>query len=110
MPIMSGMDAYLRGLYTYYARNSKQQDYQAGGYGLLNLYFGVRARGGVWDVTAFAKNATNTNRALQVDKVMNLLLQDQGFTPYFPQPGYTSVRVTPWREFGLQVRYSFGAR
>jgi iron complex outermembrane receptor protein len=110
MPIMSTMDAYLRGLYTFYARNSKQQDYQAGSYGLLNLYLGIRATDGTWDVTAFAKNATNTNRALQVDKVMNVLVQDQGLLQYFPQPGYTSVRVTPWREFGLQVRYSIGAR
>jgi iron complex outermembrane receptor protein len=110
MPIVSTMDAYLRGLYTYYPKNSKQVDYQAGSYGLLNLYLGVRAPDGTWDVTFFGKNVTNANRTLATDTALSVLTQDQGLAPYFAQPGYTTVRVTPWREFGLQVRYAFGSR
>jgi iron complex outermembrane receptor protein len=110
MPVTGTIDAYLRGLFTYYARNSKQLYYQAPSYGLLNLYLGIRSGDGTWDVSAYAKNVADTKRTLQRDQVINVLLQDQGLLQYFPTPGYTTIRVTPWREVGLQVRYSFGSR
>jgi iron complex outermembrane receptor protein len=107
------MDAYVRGLFTYYGRSQNDptnalDDVTA--YGLLNLFAGIRDPDGGWEISAFAKNVTNTFRVL-----------NRGLTPYSTnyrliaaaQNGvttYRSVAVTSPREFGVSLRIAVGSR
>jgi hypothetical protein len=58
----------------------------------------------------FANNLLNTRQLLAVNAVEQV--SSGGAAAIFGQPGsgYRQVSYTPRREFGLLVRYAFGAR
>ncbi|CAN7341411.1 TonB-dependent receptor plug domain-containing protein [Phenylobacterium sp. LjRoot225] len=120
-PISDSVDGYVRGLLSYYPKN-RQDPYNTydnvTDYGLLNLYGGVRSKDGAWDVSLYAKNITKTqktlNRANGVVTTQFQALQPPTFTSVVSGNSASSylgdVRLTPVREFGVNVRYAFGSR
>lgn len=120
-PLTSKMDYFLRGLLDFDGKsendpNNSLDDVDA--YALLNLYAGLRAPDGQWEVTVFGKNVFNTYRTLS----QNLA---PGFTPvrsavlgsgggistttdnYYSN--YSPITSTRPREFGVNVRFKFGS-
>lgn len=100
------MRAFLRGTLQIYGNstNDEQNIYDdVPSYALLNLYAGVRAEDGHWELTAFAKNLTNTFRVLSRDSSPQVV---NGAT----QSNYRLVTTTDAREFGLSLKYAFGSR
>ncbi|CAN7541680.1 TonB-dependent receptor [Phenylobacterium sp. LjRoot219] len=108
-PISDRVDGYVRGLFTYYPDNPRDNEtFTIDAYGLLNLYAGVRDAGGGWEVAVFAKNVTKTSQVISQE---SLQVQSQGgLGNYFGPTGYYNVRYTPPRQVGLNVRYAFGSR
>lgn len=117
VPVLPDADVFVRGLFQYRPNNSNvpTNPYDTvKAYGLLNLYAGLRSADGAWEVTAFAKNLTNTYRTLSRSDT-----PATAFTSAFPaqnipaasfSSNYVRVSSTPPREFGLSVRYAFGGR
>jgi iron complex outermembrane recepter protein len=102
-PIAADMDAFLRGQFTYYPSNRFQTPLmKIDSYGLLNLYAGLRAADGMWEVNVFAKNVLNERQLLDVSPA----------NPHreYGEPGYQTFSFTQRREFGINVRYAFGSR
>jgi iron complex outermembrane receptor protein len=113
MDISDRTQGFLRGLFTYYG-NSQGDPLNlydgVKGYGLLDVFVGLRDPGGVWEVQAFAKNLTNTYRTLSRSAPITTSV---GFTDGTSANAFTNYRAvssTAPREFGLNVRYSFGSR
>jgi iron complex outermembrane recepter protein len=108
-PVTDGVEAFARGLYTYYPQNRHASpDFVADSYGLLNVYAGVRSPSGAWEVSLFVKNATNTGKTLTKDNVAIAGVGGSG--AYFGSSGYYATSYTPRREVGASVRYAFGSR
>ncbi|MFC4312543.1 TonB-dependent receptor [Steroidobacter flavus] len=120
LPITPRMDAFVRGLFTYYPSNERDPNNsydQVGAYGLLNLYAGIRSPDGAWEVALFAKNATNTGETLELGGSPMTTNYQRLLPPTFQTTEgsslaspYMTARYTPPREIGLNVRYSFGSR
>jgi iron complex outermembrane recepter protein len=109
LPLSDIVDGFVRGLLTYYPDNPRDNDIATiDDYGLLNIYTGIRDPDGAWEVSAFAKNVTNTSQITSRDSLQ--VQSDGGIANYFGTSGYYNVRYTPRRQFGVNVRYSFGAR
>jgi len=125
LPLTDGADAYLRGLLSWRgkSRNDPENRFDdVGAYGLLNLYVGVRAPDGAWEVSFYGKNIANTTRLTSRESsaintsTIDVLLG----APTFRNPvgtgsssltsRYTNVTVTPAREFGINLRFAIGAR
>lgn len=117
-PLRGNMDGYVRGLLSLYGDSKNDpsnavDDVKA--YAILNLYAGVRAHDGAWDVAFYAKNLTKTERVLSRSPTPLTTNYNIGGTSF---PGVTTYRgasasgltFTAPREFGLNVRYAFGSR
>jgi iron complex outermembrane receptor protein len=125
IPVSNRVEGYLRGLATFNGRSQADPTNiydNAKSYSLINLYAGIRDPDGNWEVALFAKNVLETERALSRSSPLVTNYQQLGFGgfgaagPIFTGPTstnvtstYTSITTTPPREFGLSVRYSFGA-
>lgn len=111
------MGAYVRGLLSF--NGASQTDPanafdDVSSYGLLNVFAGVRAPDGSWEVSLFAKNLLDTTKTLSRTEPL--------FTSYLIPTGgtsttsatysstYAGVTTTPLREFGINIRYAFGSR
>ena len=109
-PITDSVDAFLRGNLVYNPSNpNNSQIYVTPAYALLDLFLGVRSPDQKWEVSVFGKNITDTNKILNQGP---LLSPPANFVQVFPTTVYTQyagVTLTPPREFGLIVRYSFGS-
>lgn len=120
LPVSAKMDAFGRGLYTYYTDNVQDPNNpydNIDAYGLLNLYAGLRSSDGAWEVSVFARNVTNTGEMLSAGNGAVALSYQQLLPPAFTTSTgaslaspYTTTRFTPPREIGLSVRYAFGSR
>jgi outer membrane receptor protein involved in Fe transport len=107
VPLNTQVDGYVRGLLTYYPSNPNESvGFVVPDYALLNLYLGIRSSNRVWDVTAFVKNATNTQRTLSQNSTEETPVG--GLANYFGPSGYYGTTFTPPRQFGLTARYNFG--
>jgi iron complex outermembrane receptor protein len=117
------LSAFIRGLATYNSRSKNDptnpiDDIKA--YGLVNLFLGVRGPEGSWELTGYAKNVFNTQRVLTRDElplstpytVLNFNAQGQiiGATGGAGITSYRAITMTAPREFGLNLRVSFGSR
>jgi iron complex outermembrane receptor protein len=81
-------------------------------YSLVNLYLGVRSHDGAWEASVFARNAFNTERALDVQTAQQDLNNNLGtaFPSLIHASGYYLTTMTPRREVGINVHYAFGSR
>lgn len=115
-PVTSGSDAFVRGLLTVYPTNENDPSNPydtVSSYALLNLYVGLRSPSGAWELSAFAKNLTNTQRVLSrgVSPLSTSALDyGLGFQSVNFNGNYTGISMTQPREFGLSLRYAFGSR
>lgn len=121
VPISGKTDGYLRGLVSYNGKSQTDPTNiydDVGAYALVNLYAGIRASDGAWEVSLFAKNLFETEKALTRTSPLSTSYQQLGFggfgltgpTAATFTSTYTGVTMTPPREFGLNVRYAFGSR
>lgn len=81
-------------------------------YALVNLFVGVRDPNGAWEVTGFVKNLFDVERVLSRDEApwsTNTLNGPQA-TTYRTSTQALGYTMTPPREFGINLRYSFGSR
>jgi iron complex outermembrane receptor protein len=120
MPISTQVDGYLRGLASIYGDSQNDpannlDDVPA--YALVNLYAGIRDPRGYWDVGFFVKNLFNAERVLSRNANAYSVSYTNVTNAFVGQPrgvtgvsDYRGITMTPPREFGLNVRYSFGAR
>jgi iron complex outermembrane receptor protein len=126
LPVSSHVDAYLRGILAFNGQsqgNPTSRFDDVGSYGLLNLFTGIRDPKGMWEVSLYAKNV--------LDKTVVLTRGDPLSTSYQQLPGaiingvptitgrpsgatftstYTGITTNQPREFGLNVKFRFGAR
>ena len=125
-PISNRVDGFLRGLYSFYGKSGGDPTNawdSVKQYGLFNLFTGIRDPQGAWEVTLFAKNLFDMDRVTQrslplTSQYQTLPLLGFGAAgPIFGSPEnasytstYSNIRMTPPREFGLNVRFAFGAR
>jgi iron complex outermembrane receptor protein len=119
-PVSEKMDGYIRGLFTYRPETDGDPNNtfdSVDGFGLLNLYGGVRSRDGGWEVALYAKNIFNTVKVLTADPaIVGTSIQAlQPPTFRTTQAGtinapYVRVTTNAPREFGINLRYAFGSR
>jgi iron complex outermembrane recepter protein len=115
LPVTATMDAFGRGLYTYYTDNVQDPNNSyddVGSYGLLNLYAGVRSNDGAWEVSLFARNVTGTDEVLNRGNgaaATPFTNAATGVGTSLAGP-YQTATFTPPREIGLNLRYAFGSR
>lgn len=111
------VDGYIRGLASIYGKSqndpaNKFDDVPA--YALINLYAGIRDPDGVWDVGFFAKNLFNSRQVLTRNATAYSTSYyspaTAGETAINGESAYRLITTTQPREFGLNVRYSFGSR
>lgn len=58
-------DAFLRGIAAYRPKNDNiSQIYVTPAYFLLDLFLGIRSQDRTWEVSAYAKNVTNTRKII----------------------------------------------
>jgi iron complex outermembrane receptor protein len=115
IPVSNAVDGFVRGLVSWSGKSEGDPlnpvD-QVSSYALLNLYAGLRDHSGAWEISLYAKNLTNTFRILNRESSQfapQFQLLGSGVAPVIPD--YRRVlSVTAPREFGVNVRYSFGAR
>lgn len=111
VPVSQAAEAFIRGNFNYYPENpNASQGIVIGDYSMLNMYFGLRAPDNAWEVTLFANNLLNTQQVLSFNAVQPTSSAAINAFPQPDGPGYNQISYTPRREFGLQVRYSFGSR
>lgn len=109
-PVSGNLDGYVRGLLSW-SGGTQNDPVNANdsvkGYGLLNLYLGLRSSDGAWDISAYGKNITNTFRVLTRSNGPRATVISgpgtQSFTNYF------GIATTPEREFGVNLRVRFGS-
>jgi iron complex outermembrane receptor protein len=107
-PIRNGVDGFIRGLFTYYPQNTRQDvNFVVNNYSLLNVYAGLRSEDGAWELSLFAKNAFKTQETLSRDFAAQDVL---GLSSQFGSSGYFATTTTPRREVGVNLRYAFGSR
>jgi iron complex outermembrane receptor protein len=112
-PVADGMDGFLRGLLNYTPQNKYiRPNFAADSYSLLNVYAGVRAHDGAWEISLYAKNAFNNETELDHGQVDYNLNGSLGSTfPSLNVPsGYALTKMTPRREVGIHVHYALGSR
>lgn len=119
-PLSGSVDAFARGLFSYFG-SSKGEPTNAfddvDSYGLLNLFAGIRGAEGDWELNFFAKNVFDVVKATTFDPPATTSYQEltlasglrgtQGKS--FTSP-YSVINTTPPREFGVNLRLSFGSR
>jgi iron complex outermembrane receptor protein len=113
-PVRDDVDGFFRILATYYPENKNraEPDFIVPNYSLVNLYLGMRSHDGAWEASIFARNALNTQRALDVQTAQQDLNNNLGtaFPGLIHASGYYLTQMTPRREVGINVHYAFGSR
>ena len=107
--INDGMNAFARGLMSFYGNslNDPQNAYDdVRNYALANLYLGVRAADGRWEISAYGKNLFNTYRVTERSALAATVSTNLGTKV----SNYRVIAATDPREFGVTVRYAFGSR
>lgn len=108
--LSDNVDGFLRGLFTWKgnALGDPQNAYDSvKAYGLLNLFAGVRAPDGAWEITAYGKNVTNSFRVLSRSNGVegtSVNGRIDSSTNYF------AITSTQPQEFGVTARFAFGSR
>lgn len=110
--ITQNLDGFLRASATISGRTDGDPDNiydNVGAYGLLNLFAGIRAPDGAWEISVFGKNILGENQVLNVGAgVLSTSYRSPAANTF--QSQYRSVAVTAPREFGISARMALGSR
>lgn len=113
---------FIRALFNYTPSNTNLNavtTYIPKAYGLLNLFAGVRAKDGTWEVSAAVRNVLNNRETLALGLQPQTLTRPPSGNPgenlsFAPGTtnlsGYNTISFAPRREFQLSLRYAFGSR
>ena len=113
------VNGFVRGLVSFSGRNKgdPQNPYDTvRAYALANVYFGVRASDGAWEVAAYAKNLLDTQEVLTREATpysVPWTVRNAGGTAIGSGNGvsnYRQITMTDPREFGVTARFAFGSR
>lgn len=126
IPVSGKVDGYLRGLVAFNGKSQTDPTSiwdDVGAYALVNLFAGIRDPQGKWEISLFAKNILETDKALARTNPLTTSYRQLGLggfangrpvltgpTSAIATSTYTGVTTTPPREFGINVRYAFGSR
>lgn len=108
-PLSDRVDGYLRGLVNWKGKSETDPNNPfdaVDAYALVNLYAGVRAPDGAWEVSLYGKNVTNKVAFVSAD---GLPISGRTVAGSILSR-YSILAVTPPREFGVNVRVAFGSR
>ena len=118
-PISDKMEIFGRGLFSYYGSSENNQTLpfdSIGAFGLLNLYAGVRAPDGAWEVTLYAKNLANNASYSSFGTPASTSYQELAPPTFQTTVGksatstYSRVDTSAPREFGINLKFAFGSR
>ena len=109
MPISGTVDAYVRTLSNYTAKNDYAlfSNFHAKAYTIVNLFAGVRSHEGGWDLGVYARNVFNTKKVVNLGATEIATPSDGAQLGAGPSTGYRDVYLTDRREFGATARYAF---
>lgn len=110
--LTSDVDGFLRASATINGRTDGDPGNQfdnVGSYGLLNLFAGIRAPDGAWEISVFGKNILRKNQVLNVGAGLQSTTYRSPAANTF-QSQYRSITVTAPREFGIAARFALGSR
>ena len=118
--IGASADGFVRGLYNVFGKTANDPDNtfdDVGSYGLLNLYAGIRADDGSWEISLFGKNITKEREVLNVGSGPLATGYRRLTPPTFRSvvsetftSQYRTVQVTAPREFGITAKIALGGR
>lgn len=109
MPVSDGINGFVRTLVNFNGDSKNDPTNlldDVSSYALVNLYLGVRSANGAWEVTAYAKNLTNTLRVISRDSSATGVTTNLGTV----LSNYRLISTTDPREFGITARFAFGSR
>lgn len=99
-PVSRRVDAYLRGQFSLYPQNRQEEGGTAiAGYGIVNLFAGIKDPDDRWSLGLFAKNLLGGNRLVAREAIE--VVSDGNVGRYFGPTGYYNVRSSPRRTYGL---------
>lgn len=111
--LLPGADIFVRGLYRHTGKRSDDFNAQADAlykdYGVLDVYTGIRANDGQWEVSLWATNLTDEEAYLSAGREITrsgFSLTTFGFETL--ESGYIGVSTIPGRAFGITGTWSFG--
>ena len=108
-PLNDRINGFIRTLVSIYGNstNDASNPYDdVPAYALVNLYAGVRAENGAWEISAYARNLFNTFRVTARSQPLASVATNAGTL----NSNYRLISTTDPREFGLTARFSFGSR
>jgi iron complex outermembrane recepter protein len=110
-PVFNHVDGYIRTLVNYTPTNNfAPGGFATESYGLINLFLGLRGSSGNWDIGAYARNLTNTQK-LVAQGVSDIATPSEAQAAtalgLAKSTGYRAVGLTPRREFGMTFRLNF---
>ena len=119
VPVSGKVEGYVRGMVAYYGKSqgdpgNSYDDVDA--YGLVNLFGGLRAASGAWELSLYAKNVFDTTKVLtRTDPLSSSyqVLQPPTFRTTAATTvtsSYTDITTTQPREFGVSLRVAIGSR
>lgn len=118
-PLTNHVDGFARGLLTLEGHSLADPQYKFDDYNAaasLNLYAGIRAPDGNWELSLFAKNLLNKTRTTKVGVAAATDYQELA-PPTFQTTvaatgisNYTQITTDAPREFGVNFRFTFGSR
>lgn len=111
-PLTRDLDGFVRASATMNGRTDSDPDNiydNVSAYGLLNLFTGIRAPDGTWEVSLFGKNILRENQILDVGAGVQSTTYRSPAANTF-QSQYRSIAVTAPREFGIAARFALGSR
>ncbi len=109
VPVANNLQGYLRGFLTYNGATTGEDPNgvdSVSAYAIANLFLGVRAEDGAWDLSVYGRNITNTLRVLTRDgsRASSVIARNTYTSDYY------RVTTTAPREFGINLRVAFGSR
>jgi iron complex outermembrane receptor protein len=118
MPLNDNLEGYVRGLFTFLGDSQGDPTFgydQVKSYGLLNMFAGVRSSARGWEISLFAKNLLNVEKATSIGSpaqtnYQRLTLPSFTTVAATATSSYSVINSTPPREFGINLRYAFGSR
>ena len=109
MPLSDRVELFGRGLLSYFGKTRGDDTNpvdSVSAYALLNLYAGIRDPDGAWEISAFGKNVTGTDRVLtRTGSLATSTIANASFPS-----GYRRITTTSPREFGVSMKIAFGSR